>query len=131
VAKALPETRRRSLESPERVRHQRRLLPDGLELKGLPTDQTNLYNDVFDEDLEANPAPGQGSRPGLLAFRGWGLERQLGPDRRALVEALRADIETMRKALPEKFAYVHGVRDLPGRPAENLKVNLRGSPFAR
>lgn len=99
----------------------------GLELKSLPTEQTNLYNDVFQEDLDATAPPGQPSKPALLAFHGWGLERQLGPDRRALVEALRTDIETMRKALPEKFAYVHGVRDLPGRPPENLKVNLRGN----
>ncbi len=101
----------------------------GLELKSLPTEQTNLYNDVFEQDLDAMPAPGQPGRPGLLSFQGWGLERQLGPDRRALIEGLRADIESMKKALPEKFAYVHGVRDLPGRPPENLKVNLRGSVY--
>ena len=101
----------------------------GLELKSLPTEQTNLYNDVFQEDLDAMPLPGQPSKAALLAFRGWGLERQLGPDRRALIEGLRSDIESMKKALPEKFAYVHGVRDLPGRPPENLKVNLRGSVY--
>ncbi|HQZ16124.1 MAG TPA: PSD1 and planctomycete cytochrome C domain-containing protein [Vicinamibacteria bacterium] len=101
----------------------------GLELKSLPTEQMNLYNDVFQEDLDATAAPGVPSKAPLLAFRGWGLERQLGPDRRALIEALRGDIEAMRKALPEKFAYVHGVRDLPGRPPENLKVNLRGSVY--
>ena len=101
----------------------------GLELKGLPTDQTNLYNDVFEEDLDSAAAPGQRSKPPLLSFSGWGLERQLGPDRRALIEALRADIAAMRKAMPEKFAYVHGVRDLPGRPPENLKVNVRGSVY--
>ncbi len=101
----------------------------GLELKGLPTEQTNLYNDLFEEDLDSTAAPGQPQKSPLLAFRGWGLERQLGPDRRALIEALRADIAAMKKALPEKFAYVHGVRDLPGRPPENLKVNIRGSVF--
>ena len=101
----------------------------GLELKSLPTEQTNLYNDVFEQDLDAMPTPGRPGRPALLSFQGWGLERQLGPDRRALIEGLRSDIESMKKALPEKFAYVHGVRDLPGRPPENLKVNLRGSVY--
>ena len=101
----------------------------GLELKTLPTDQTNLYNDVFEVDLDPMPVPGAPQRAPLLAFDGWGLERQLGPDRRALIDSLRADIETMKKALPDKFAYVHGVRDLPGRPPENLKVNVRGSVF--
>src|SRR5262249_61914362 len=65
--------------------------------------------------------------PPLLAFQGWGLERQLGPDRRALIQSLRDDIEAMQKALPEKFAYVHGVRDVE-QPV-NPKINLRGSPY--
>ena len=36
-------------------------------------------------------------KPGLLAFRGWGLERQLSAERRAYIDALRADIEAMKK----------------------------------
>ncbi|MBK5254643.1 MAG: DUF1549 domain-containing protein, partial [Vicinamibacteria bacterium] len=99
----------------------------GLSLKSLPTEQTNLYNDVFQEDLESAPIPGHEPKPALLAFRGWGLERQLGPDRRALVEALRADIKVMQKALPEQFAYVHGVRDV-ATPLD-LKVHIRGSVY--
>ena len=99
----------------------------GLELKSMPIDRTNLYADVFQQDLDSTAAPGQVPKPALLAFRGWGLERQLGPDRQALVQALRDDIDAMRKALPDKFAYVHGVRDVE-KPA-NLKVSLRGSPY--
>jgi hypothetical protein len=66
-------------------------------------------------------------KPGLLAFRGWGLERQLGPDRRALIQGLRDDISAMKKALPEQFPYVHGVRDL--EKPRNLPVALRGSVY--
>jgi mono/diheme cytochrome c family protein len=99
----------------------------GLELKSLPAERNKLFADVFQQDLEANTAPGQVPQPPLLSFHGWGLERQLGPDRQALIQGLRDDIEAMQKALPEKFAYVHGVRDVE-TPA-NLKIGLRGSPF--
>src|SRR5262249_33449611 len=66
-------------------------------------------------------------KPGLLSFRGWGLERQLSGDRRRYIDALRTDIETLRKAEPPKYAFVHGVADLP-EPI-NLKVSKRGSPY--
>ena len=99
----------------------------GLELKSLPAEQNSLWTDVFQRDLDSAPVPGLDPRPALLVFRGWGLERQLGPDRRASIQALRDDIDAMQKALPEKFAYVHGVRDVekPTQP----KINLRGSPY--
>ncbi|HUF47375.1 MAG TPA: PSD1 and planctomycete cytochrome C domain-containing protein [Vicinamibacterales bacterium] len=97
-----------------------------LELKSLAAERMSLWTDVFMRDLEDEAAPGQPMRPGLLVFRGWGLERQLGPDRRDLVAALRADIKKMRDALPPKYPYVHGVRDL-AEPA-NLEVHLRGNP---
>ncbi len=99
----------------------------GLELKSMPIDQTNLYADVFQRDMDSTLGPGQPSKAALLSFSGWGLERQLGPERQALVQALRDDIDAMRKALPEKFPYVHGVRDVE-KPV-NLKVGLRGSPY--
>lgn len=100
-----------------------------LELKSLPIEKQNLWTDVFRRDLEGGFDPGQADRvkPGLLAFRGWGLERQLSGDRRKLIEDLRGDIEAMRKAQPPPFSYVHGVRDLE-TPA-NLKVSVRGSPY--
>ncbi|HKW03176.1 MAG TPA: DUF1549 and DUF1553 domain-containing protein, partial [Vicinamibacterales bacterium] len=99
----------------------------GLELKSLPAEQNSLFTDVFVRDLDSAPVPGKVPNPPLLAFSGWGLERQLGPDRRALIQALRDDIETMQKALPEKFAYVHGVQDTA--KIVQPKINLRGSPY--
>lgn len=98
----------------------------GLELKSMPIEKTKLWTDVFARDLEIVSDPAQ-AQPGLLAFSDWGLLRQLGPDRRALIEALEADIEAMTKALPPKFPYVHGVEDI--ETAGNLKVSLRGSAY--
>jgi hypothetical protein len=102
----------------------------GLELKSLPLEQTNLWTDVFQRDLttDFNPAMfNEPPKPGLLVFRGWGLERQLGADRRAYIDELRAGIERERKALPPPYPFVHGVKD--AETPENLKVSLRGSPY--
>src|SRR5262249_55507598 len=102
----------------------------GLELKSLPVEQNNLWTDVFQRDLQEGFDPAQmfdRVKPGLLAFRGWGLERQLGADRRRYIDALRADLEVLRKAQPPKYAFVHGVGEVD-KPV-NLKVSRRGSPY--
>jgi mono/diheme cytochrome c family protein len=102
----------------------------GLALKSLPVERNNLWTDVFQRDLQEGFDPAQASgriKPGLLAFRGWGLERQLSDDRRRYVDGLRADIAARRKAQPAKFAFVHGVADV-AQPVE-IKVSRRGSPY--
>jgi hypothetical protein len=102
----------------------------GLELKSLPIERNNLWTDVFQRDLQDGFDPAQQfdrAKPGLLAFRGWGLERQLSADRRRYVELLREDIEALRKAQPPKYAFVHGVGDV--EKTVNLKVSKRGSPY--
>src|SRR4051812_46290127 len=102
----------------------------GLELKSLPVERNNLWTDVFQRDLQDGFDPAQASdriKPGLLAFRGWGLERQLSADRRRYVDGLRADISALRKAQPPKYAFVHGVADV--ETPVNLKVSKRGSPY--
>jgi cytochrome c553 len=100
-----------------------------LELKSQTPERSYLFQDVFIVDIadQFGAAPGQDVKPGLLAFRGWSLERWLGADRRRYVEELRADIDAMRKALPEKFAYVHGVKDVD-QPVEP-KLHIRGNPM--
>jgi cytochrome c553 len=98
----------------------------GLELRSMTTERTALWGDVFQGNLDPDDAPGKPPRPGLLRFTGWGLEQRLGGDRRALIEGLRKDVEAMTKALPTKYAYVHGVRDVE-KPVD-LKVHLRGNP---
>jgi mono/diheme cytochrome c family protein len=101
----------------------------GLELKSLPTEKIQFWTDVFVRDLEDgfDPSYADYIKPGVLAFRGWGLERFLSGDRRRHVEDLRADIKAMKKALPQKYAYVHGVQDAE-KPA-NLKLAIRGNPM--
>jgi hypothetical protein len=91
-------------------------------------DRTALYRDVFVVDLRTDVfIPGQPSKPGLLRFRGWNLEQRLGPDRRATIDVMRKSIEAAEKAMPPKYSYVHGVRDLP--EVSDLKVHVRGNPM--
>ena len=100
----------------------------GLELKSLTVERNNLWTDVFQRDLlDGFDATTDEERPGLLMFRGWGLERQLSAERRGYVEALRSDIKALRKAQPAKYAFVHGVADVD-KPV-NLRVSKRGSPY--
>jgi hypothetical protein len=96
----------------------------------MPIEKMNLWVDVFVRDLGEGDDPQQAPervKPGLLAFRGWSLERQLSAERRAYIDALRADIEAMKKDLPPHFPYVHGVTE--AEKIQEPKLNLRGSPF--
>src|SRR4029079_19174984 len=75
----------------------------GLELKSMPIERQNLWTDVFSRDLQDGFDPAQvfeRVKPGLLALRGWGLERQLSADRRRYIDGLREDIAALRKAQP-------------------------------
>jgi hypothetical protein len=101
----------------------------GLELKSLPAPKIQFWTDVFQRDLEEgyDPSYAEYVRPGLLSFRGWGVERFLSGDRRTLVDNLRADIKAMKKALPPKYAYVHGVQDV--EKPQNLQLAIRGNPM--
>ncbi len=102
----------------------------GLVLKSLAVEKSNLLIDVFERDLADGFDPAQSFEdeiPGLLSFRKWGLERQLSAERRAYIDALRTDIEALKKALPPHYPYVHGVEEA-AKPA-NLQLNLRGNPL--
>ena len=100
----------------------------GLELRSMTKERVALFRDVFVGNLETDSfVPGLEPKPGLLRFRGWGLEQRLGDNRRMLIESLRKDIEAAQKKLESGYAYVHGVRDLE-KPVD-LQVHLRGNPL--
>src|SRR5439155_9812363 len=102
----------------------------GLELKSMAHDRMNLWLDAFQQQLDDSFDPMQSPdkvKPGLLKFRGWGLERQLGADRRRYIDGLRSDIDELKKAMPAHFPYVHGVAD--AEKLQNLRVSVRGSAY--
>ena len=130
IAKSLPGTNKKEpLFKPNEFVTNDDFCPScNVETKVMPLERTNLWLDVFLRDLDDPTLPGANRRfrPGLLVFRGWGLERQLSAERRAYLTALREDIESFMKAMPAPYPYVHGVADLAA-PVD-LPVSLRGSP---
>ncbi len=99
----------------------------GLELRSMTMERMALWTDVFRENLDPEARARRAVTSGAAALHRLGPRQRLGDDRRALIDTLRKDIEAMKKALPPKFAYVHGVRDL--KTAGDLKVHVRGNPM--
>jgi cytochrome c553 len=99
----------------------------GLEYKTLSLEKMNLYTDVFTRDLDGGDEMNLSARkPGLLSFRGFGLERFMSDDRRAFLKERQAEIAKLRKELGNTYPYVHGMGDL--EKPENLRLALRGNP---
>src|SRR5262249_14941017 len=77
----------------------------GLQLKALPEGQSDFWTEVFQRELKDsmdmpdNVPPERMGKPGLLVFRGWGLESRVGPTGQGEIAALRKDIEDRRKKL--------------------------------
>ena len=100
-----------------------------LELKTLDRERINLWTDIFQRELDDEPDMNfRRGKPGLLVFRGFGLERQLSAEWRDYLNATRLEIEKMRKDLPPHFPFVHGVKDV--EKPEDLKIHQRGNPYS-
>ena len=133
-AKALPGTKKKERGQPaERVRHQRRLLPRLRPRAEEPAGGADvaLYADVFRARLvdSADPADAkEDDKPGAVRrSAAGGSNASSAPIAARYIDALRDDIKALKKALPPKYAYVHGVEDVE-KPARS-KVALRGNPF--
>jgi len=105
----------------------------GLRLKNMPEDETSFWTEVFQRELKDNDDPvlamAEGARPpapGVLMFRGWGLESRVGAQAQVQLNAVKADIDEARKKLDPKYQYVHGVTDLE-KPVD-LPLAIRGNP---
>jgi hypothetical protein len=106
----------------------------GLRLKSMPEDQTSFWTEIFQrelkdsEDLAAMMAAGpRMGNPGVLLFRGWGLERRVGAAAREQMAAIKADVEQLQKKLKPAYPFVHGVQE--SEKAVDLPVSLRGNPY--
>ncbi len=69
---------------------------------------------------------GRAGNPGVLAFRGWGLESRLGPEPQARLKTIQDDIAADRKKIETSYPFIHGVRDAE-KPV-NIQLALRGNP---
>jgi len=98
-----------------------------LELGKLTSERLSLWTDVFSHDLnELGNLDSAHARPGLLAFRDYGLQRQLSPEWSAHMAALKDEIAERRKQMPE-FPFVHGIIDV--QDPKDIRIHVRGSPY--
>jgi len=105
----------------------------GLRLKNMPDEENNFWTEVFQRELRDSDDPnammamgGRGGKPGVLLFRGWGLESRTGSEAQAQMAAIRTDMEEARKKLDPAYPFIHGVRDAE-KPVD-LPIAIRGNP---
>ncbi len=103
-----------------------------LQLKTTSEEENNFWTEIFQRMLTDSDDPalmmgGRGGKPGVLAFRGWGLEARSGSESQAQIASIKKDIDAARKKLEPYYPYVHGVKDADN--PVNLPINFRGDPF--
>jgi hypothetical protein len=104
-----------------------------LRLKALPEEQNNFWTEIFQRELrdeeDPNAMMAMGNRqgnPGVLLFRGWGLESRVGPEAQARIKSIQANIDAVRKKLETRYPFIHGVKD--AEKPEDIQVAFRGDP---
>jgi hypothetical protein len=105
----------------------------GLRLKNMPDADNNFWTEIFQRELRDSDDPaammaagGRGGKPGVLLFRGWGLESRTGTLAQQQMASIRNDIEEARKKLEPAYPFLHGVQD-SAKPV-NLALSIRGNP---
>ncbi|WP_051669400.1 DUF1549 domain-containing protein [Bryobacter aggregatus] len=108
----------------------------GLRLKNLTDDENNFYTELFVRELTDSDDPnammamgGRGGKPGVLSFRGWGLESRVGAESQTQIASIRKDIEEARKKLDPSYPYLHGIKDKPLDEISELPLAIRGDPM--
>ena len=104
-----------------------------LRLKSLPEDQFAFYTEIFVRELKDNDDPNANPDfdprkipPGVLAFRGWGLESRIGPDGQARLKSLQDDLAALKKKIDPYYPFIHGVKD--SEKPVNIQLAIRGNP---
>jgi hypothetical protein len=104
-----------------------------LRLLSLPEDQTNFYTEIYQRELKDNEDPnammaagGRQGNPGVLLFRGWGLQTRIGAEAQARLKSMQDDVDAARKKLEPHFPFLHGVKD--SETPVNIPLAIRGNP---
>ena len=104
-----------------------------LQLKSLPEAEANFWTEIFQRELTENDDPNammamgrRNMKPGVLLFRGWGLETRVGSESQARLKALQGGVDALRKKLETQYPFVHGVKDAD-KPVD-IQLSFRGDP---
>src|SRR5450432_907763 len=104
-----------------------------LRLKSLPDERTNFWTQIFVRELKHNEDPNdmveldpRKITPGVLMFRGWGLESRIGPQAQARLKSLQDDVEALKKKIDPYYPFIHGVKD--SEKPVNIQLAIRGNP---
>jgi hypothetical protein len=104
-----------------------------LRLKSLPEEQFAFYKEIFVREIKDNEDPNDMAEmdprkmsPGVLMFRGWGLENRMGPEAQARIKSLQDDLQTLKKKIDPYYPFIHGVKD-SDKPV-NIQLAIRGNP---
>jgi cytochrome c553 len=101
-----------------------------LRLLSLPEEQNNLWTEIFQRELkdddDVNGMMGRQGNPGVLLFRGWGLQSRVGPESQARIKSLQDDVDAAKKKLEPHYPFLHGVKD--AETAVNIPLAIRGNP---
>ena len=104
-----------------------------LRLKSLPEDENSFWIEIFQRELKDSEdiaamiaAGGRPPNPGVLLFRGWGLESRVGADAQNQLNTVKNDVDAARKKLDPKYQFLHGVMDAE-KPVD-LPLAIRGNP---
>jgi len=105
----------------------------GLRVKNMPEEENALWTEIFQRELKDSDDPqlmtaegGKPPDPGVLLFRGWGLESRIGSEQQLQLNAVKADVDETRKKLEPAYPFLHGVQD--AESPVNLPVAIRGNP---
>jgi hypothetical protein len=105
-----------------------------LQLKSLPEEQNNFWTEIFQRELSDNEDPNammammgrRNTKPGVLLFRGWGLESRVGSEAQVRLKSMQSGIDAIRKKLEARYPFIHGVRDAE-KPVD-IQLSFRGDP---
>jgi Protein of unknown function (DUF1549)/Protein of unknown function (DUF1553)/Planctomycete cytochrome C len=102
-----------------------------LRLKSLPDEDNNFWLEIFQRELKDSEDPNaiMGKRqpnPGVLLFRGWGLESRIGAEAQARIKSIEGDVDALKKKLETHYPFIHGVKD--SEKPEDIQLAFRGDP---
>jgi hypothetical protein len=90
--------------------------------RSLERDVYVLWTDLFGEEQRSIE-----KAPGLFYYGDKDIDRFLSPQVKARIDAMRAELESLKKALPEHYPFLHVISDVE-HPLD-LKQALRGDPY--